>query len=145
MPLDEGRADPPSFPSPVPEPLIPKVPLQSSTVQRTPPLQNRNQVSLEETLNDSWVSRFPEGPSPHKHVNQTSAFTKSLPRLDLPRFSGSPLERPHLISMSKYLVHEMSLTDTQRMTYLQRAFVGEAKRAIRGMLNHGHSLSKGPH
>ena len=32
----------------------------------------------------------------------------------------------------------MPLTDTQRMMYLQRAPVGEAKRAIGGMPNHGH-------
>ena len=30
------------------------------------------------------------------------------------------------------------LTDTQRMTYLQRALVGNAKKAIGGMLNHGN-------
>ena len=36
------------------------------------------------------------------------------------------------------LVHDQPLTDTQRMTHLQRALVGDAKRAIGGMLNHGH-------
>ena len=30
----------------------------------------------------------------------------------------------------------MPLTDTQQMTYLQRALIGDTKRAIRGMLNH---------
>ena len=63
---------------------------------------------------------------------------KSLPRLELPRFSGNPLEWPHFISMFKCLVHDMPLTDTQRMTYLQRALIGDAKRAIGGMLNHGN-------
>ena len=95
---------------PLADPLIPKVPVQSSTVQRTPPLQNRNQVSLEETLSDSWVRRFSEGPSPHAHVNQAYAFAKSLPRLNLARFSGSPLEWPHFIPMFKCLVHDMPLT-----------------------------------
>ena len=137
-PLNETRADPPSFPPPVADPLITKVPVQSSTQQRTPPLQDCNEVPLKETLNDSWVGRFSEGPSPHAHVNQTSAFAKSPPHLDLPRFSGSPLEWPHFISMFKCLVHDMPLTDTQQMTYLQRALVGEVKRAIGGMLNHGH-------
>ena len=32
----------------------------------------------------------------------------------------------------------MPLTDTQQMTYLQRALIGDTKRAIRGMLNHGN-------
>ena len=43
-----------------------------------------------------------------------------------------------LLAGVKCLVHDQPLTDTQRMTYLQRALVGNAKRAIGGMLNHGH-------
>ena len=63
---------------------------------------------------------------------------KSLSRLELPHFSGNPLEWPHFMSMFKCLIHDMPLTDTQRMTYLQRALIGDAKRAIGRMLNHGN-------
>jgi len=35
-------------------------------------------------------------------------------------------------------VHDQPLTDTQRMTHLQRALDGNAKTAIGGMLTHGH-------
>ena len=42
------------------------------------------------------------------------------------------------MSLFKCLVHDQALTDTQRMTHLQRALVGDAKKAVGGMLNHGH-------
>ena len=35
-------------------------------------------------------------------------------------------------------MHDQPLTDTQRMTHLQRALDGNAKKAIGGMLTHGH-------
>lgn len=39
----------------------------------------------------------------------------------------------------QYLVQDMPLTDTQRMTHLHRALVEDpAKRTIGGILNHGH-------
>ncbi|KAK3739937.1 hypothetical protein QZH41_015978, partial [Actinostola sp. cb2023] len=61
-----------------------------------------------------------------------------MPRLKLPHFSGDPLEWPQFIALFKCLVHDQPLTDTQRMTHLQSALTGDAKKAIGGMLNHGH-------
>ena len=63
---------------------------------------------------------------------------KSLPKLELPRFDGNHLEWPTFISLFKCLVHYQPLSDTQRMTHLQRALDGNAKTAFRGMLTHGH-------
>ena len=65
-------------------------------------------------------------------------MSRSLPKLGLPRFDGNPLERPTFISLFKCLVHDQPPTDTQRMTHLQRALDGNAKKAIDGMLTHGH-------
>ena len=67
-----------------------------------------------------------------------SVFPRSLPKLELPRFDGNPLEWPTFISLFKCLVHDQPLTDTQRMTHLQRALAGNAKKAVGGMLTHGH-------
>ena len=67
-----------------------------------------------------------------------SVFPRSLPKLELPRFYGNPLEWPTFISLFKCLVHDQPLRDTQRMMHLQRALGGNAKRAVSGMLTHGH-------
>ena len=40
--------------------------------------------------------------------------------------------------MFKCLIYDQPLTDTQRMTYLQRVLTGNAKKAVGRMLNHGH-------
>ena len=104
----------------------------------------RHSVSeQEERLNVSWVQKLCGGesnlsPSPLNSGEPKSIFPRSLPKLDLPRFDGNPLEWPTFISLFKCLVHDQPLTDTQRMTHLQRALVGNAKRAVEGMLTHGH-------
>ena len=72
------------------------------------------------------------------NLQSTPAFVKSIPCLQLPRFSGDPLEWPQFISPFKCLEHDQPFTDTKRITYLERALVGNAKKAIAGMLNHGH-------
>ena len=97
----------------------------------------------EERLNVSWVQKFCNSPNEPtndvgENVGTKFAFTRSLPRLKLPPFSGSPLEWPAFISLFKCLVHDQPLTNTQRMTHLQRALTGDARNAVGGMLNHGH-------
>ena len=97
----------------------------------------------EERLNVSWVQKFCDNRQTPEHVstdNKTKAsiFPRSLPRLELPSFKGDPLEWPAFISLFKCLVHDQPLTDTQRMTHLQRALDGNAKKAVGGMLSHGH-------
>ena len=67
-----------------------------------------------------------------------SVMSRSLPKLGLSRFDSNPLEWPTFISLSKCLLHDQPLTDTQRMTHLQRALDGNAKKAIGGMLTHGY-------
>ena len=90
---------------------------------------------MEERLNVSWVKEL----SVSQHtVKEETAFVKSIPRLELPRFSGDPLEWLQFISLFKCLVHDQPLSDTQKMTYLQRALAGNAKKAVGGMLKHGH-------
>ena len=95
----------------------------------------------EERLDVSWIKelsakqRITKGET---NLQSTPAFVKLLPCLELPRFSGDPLEWPQFISPFKCLVHDQPLTDTKRMTYLQRALVVNAKKAIEGKRNHGY-------
>ena len=131
-----------SPPTPAPPPTI-----RMSTVRETLLPSRNEQNHLENTGESLTESRIRNlSTSPERKVQEqsksekegSSAFMNTLPRLELPRFSGNPLEWPHFISMFKCLVHVMPLTDTQRMTYFQRTLIGDAKRAIGGMLNHGN-------
>ena len=68
-----------------------------------------------------------------------SAFVKSIPRLTLPTFRGSPQEWPRWIGLFKALVHDQpSLSDSERMAHLQNAVEGPAAQAIDGMLFNGN-------
>ena len=97
----------------------------------------------EERLNVSWVQRVcnsSDEPAIDSRdgLGIKSSFGKSLSRLELPTFSGNPLEWSTFISLFKCLVHDQPLTNTQRMTHLQRALTGDAKNAVGSMLYHGH-------
>ena len=116
-------------------------PVKSSTLRKETSQTDQDHCDTEERFDVSWIKELsPKLSTPKGKTNAESkpAFVKSIPRLELPRFSGDPLEWPQFISLFKCLVHDQPLTDTQRMTYLQRALVGNAKKAIGGMLNHGH-------
>ena len=94
----------------------------------------------EERLNVSWVQRVcnsSDEPAIDSRdgLGIKSSFVKSLPRLELPKYSGNPLEWPTFISLFKCLVRDQPLTNTQRMTHLQRALTCDAKNAVGGMLS----------
>ena len=56
-----------------------------------------------------------------------------LPPLQLPMFDGDPLQYHDWINTFKATVHSnMSITDTHRITYLQRSVSGPAKDLIKG-------------
>ena len=116
-------------------------PIKSSTLCKQTPQIHQAYYDAEECLKVSWIKELSTKQHTTKgetNLQSTPAFMKSIPRLELPRFSGDPLEWPQFVSLFKCLVHDQPLTDTQRMTYLQRALAGNAKKAIAGMLNHGH-------
>ena len=102
-------------------------------------------VKEKENLNVLWVQRLCSGEGdPVNKEDVKSVMSRSLPKLGLPQFDSNPLEWPTFISLSSFislfkcLVHDQPLTDTQRMTHLQCALDGNAKRAIGGMFTHGH-------
>ena len=117
--------------------------IKSSTLCKHTPQIDQAYCGTEERLDVWWIKELSvkqRATTGETNLQSTPAFMKSIPRLELPRFIGDPLEWPQFISLFKCLVHDQPLIDTQRMTYLQRALVGNAKRsrAIGGMLNHGH-------
>jgi len=100
----------------------------------------RASLRAQERLSVSWVKNYCDNEVRQRsYANETNpVFANTLPRLQLPRFAGDPLEWPAFISLFKCLVHDQPITDTQRMTHLQRTLDGDAKKLISGMLNHGH-------
>ena len=96
-----------------------------------------------EKLNVSWVRKLCNSgtsldPSRVNGEELKSIFPRSRPKLELLRFAGNPLEWPTFISLFKCLVHDQPPSDTERMTHLQRALDGNAKKVVGGMLTHGH-------
>ena len=92
-------------------------------------------------LDESWVQRFCTTATPSPGAMQLP-LKSALPKLQVPMFAGDPLEWPSFIAMFKCVVHDQPLTDTQRMTYLQRSLTRDAQKAVEGMLNHGHRISR---
>ena len=87
----------------------------------------------------TWVNSD-GGDRREQFVRESSAFTKSIPRLSLPQFTGAPGEWPRWISLFKALVHDQaSLSDVEKMTHLQQAVGGAAQQAIDGLLFDGGS------
>ena len=116
-------------------------PIKSSTLYKQTPQIDQAYRDTEERLDVSWIKELSAKQRTKKgetNLQSTPAFVKSIPCVEVPRFSGDPLEWPQFISLFKCLVHDQPLTDTQRVTYLQRVLVGNTKKAIGGMLNHGH-------
>ena len=116
-------------------------PIKLSTLCKETPQIDQAYCDTEELLDVSWNKELSVKQCTtmgETNSQSTPAFIKSIPHLELPCFSGDPLKWPQFISLFKCLVHDQPLTDTQRMTYLQRALVGNAKRTVGGMLNRGH-------
>ena len=65
-------------------------------------------------------------------------FLRSLPRITLPKFTGSPGDWPKWFALFKTLVHnQKSLNPTEKMAHLQNSVGGPAAQAIGGMFYEG--------
>ena len=70
-------------------------PIKSSTLCKQSPESDQAYCVTEERLDVSWIKGISAKQSTTKgetKVEATPAFVKSIPRLELPRFSGDPLE-----------------------------------------------------
>ena len=56
-----------------------------------------------------------------------------MPQLKLTEFSGDPLEWPEWSGIFDVVVHQKSISDTEKMQYLKTSLTGQAKTAISGM------------
>lgn len=86
---------------------------------------------------DAWIEELDEFsaiPLPqfmsHQHCS-FSALERSLPKFELGKFDGSPLDWPSWIGRIKSIVHDQPfLNNNQRLTYLQNNVTGSAKSEI---------------
>ena len=64
-------------------------------------------------------------------TNITSPLERSLPKFDLGKFDGSPLDWPSWIIRFKSIVHDQPfLNDSQHLAYLQNTVTGAAESEI---------------
>ena len=93
--------------------------VKSSTLCKQVPRIDQAYCDTEERLDVSWIKELSAKQRTTKgetNLQSTPAFVRLIPRLELPRFSGDPLEWPQFVSLFKCLVHDQPLTDKQRMT-----------------------------
>ena len=68
----------------------------------------------------------------HTHC---AGFSKSIPKVKLPQFSGNPLEWPQWFGLFQALVDsQQSLSSTEKMVHLQAAVTGLAQKSIAGFM-----------
>ena len=86
---------------------------------------------------DAWIDQLHEYGvtsrpqlTAHHHCS-FSAMERSLPKFDLGKFDGSPLDWPWWIGRFKSIVHDQPfLNDSQRLAYLQNTVTGAAESEI---------------
>lgn len=72
-------------------------PMKSSTLCKQTPQIDQAYCDTEERLDVSWIKELSAKQRTTKgetNLQSTPAFVKSIPCLELPRFSGDPLEWP---------------------------------------------------
>ena len=98
--------------------------------------KSSSQSKTSKPVYQSWVECLPKtaqtdiASSPErKHVTYSCS---SLPKLQLKKFDGDPLQWPDWSSMFKSIVHDADLSLNGKMQHLQNSVVGRAKSAIEG-------------
>ena len=80
--------------------------MKSSTLCKQTPQIDQAYCDTEERLDVSWIKELSAKQRTTKgetNLQSTPAFVKPIPRLELPRFSGDPLEWPQLVSLFNLL------------------------------------------
>ena len=63
---------------------------------------------------------------------------RSVPQIQLPKFSGKAIEWPQWIGLFKTLIHDQrGLSNSEKLAHLQSSLTGIAKQAVEGMLFDG--------
>ena len=70
-----------------------------------------------------------------QHSQHCSMFSKSLPKVKLPQFSGNSLEWPQWFGLFQALVDsQVNLSNTEKMVHLQTSVTGLAQKSIAGFM-----------
>ena len=120
--------------------------LQTTKQPFIPPLLNilanqtfrydRNKFQIGHFLETNICSRELKYKKKHSHLKHnfnlqsTNKSYIKLPAITIPNFNGNPLKHLKWINNFFNFVHNNSLTDTHRVTYLQNSVVGKAKEKI---------------
>ena len=110
--------------------------------------QGRGQFLSSGPVEDSVLPNFPSDvPVVHPpaangnhrgECHTATLFSRSIPRLTLPKFSGEPGEWPKWSALFRTLVgNQTALTSTEKMVHLQASVAGLAQHTISGMLYDG--------
>ena len=99
--------------------------------------RNRSQSPINNSRNRTAESRKR---STMKHTTPQVIYqpvpnsgARGLPKLKLTEFSGDSLEWQEWSGLFDVVVHQKSISDTEKMQYLKTSFTGQAKAAISGM------------
>ena len=123
----------------VTDPPAPPLTMTTFQKQRTSAVQDRNrsQSPINNFRNSSAESR---NRSTMNHTTPQviyqpvpSSGASGLPKLKLNEFSGDPLEWPEWSGLFDVVVHQKSISDTEKMQYLKNSLTSKAKEAISGM------------
>ena len=113
------------------------------------PVRSRTNSPIRGTTLEQFTNNFPP---PHMRDSREHGetfrghSTTRLPKLDIPTFTGQPLEsQPFWDCFAAAIDSNPSLTGVQKLSYLRAQLRGEATRAITGFpltnLNYQHSVS----
>lgn len=87
--------------------------------------------------NTSWIyeiTNCQQDASPADHA-MGGNHNRSVPQIQLPKFSGKAIEWPQWIGLFKTLIHDQrGLSNSEKLAHLQSSVTGPAKQAVEGML-----------
>ena len=85
-------------------------------------------------INEAAINARSGGAADHT----ASGARRSVPQIQLPKFSGKPIEWPQWVGLFKTLIHDQQeLSDAEKLAHLQSSVTGVAKQSVEGMLFDG--------
>ena len=102
-----------------------------------PPPEDTSSQKKDDAASQNEDDRVPkpEQTVTSQHSQHCSVFSKSLPKVKLPQFSGNSLEWPQWFGLFQALVDsQVSLSKTEKMVHLQTSVTGVAQKSIAGFM-----------
>ena len=117
-------------------PLPQETPRPKSVSDMSPIATEQRQLNSRIT---SWITEAVK----HAEKGQisypaTDGARRSVPQIQLPKFSGKSIEWPQWAGLFKTLIHDQpDLSDAEKLAHLQSSVTGVAKQTVEGMLFDG--------